>query len=325
MTTILVVGGAGYIGSHMVRELIDKGFEPLVFDSLVTGHADAVPEGRLVVGDLADRGALTRLFSQNQISAVMHFASFIQVGESVGSPLKYYQNNVANTLNLLAAMEEAQVPRLVFSSTAAVYGTPERIPITENSPLKPENPYGHSKLMIEQVLADCDHAWGLKSACLRYFNAAGAHQSGEIGERHNPESHLIPIILQVAAGQREYITINGDDYATPDGTCVRDYVHVSDLASAHTLALVRLLTGSDSMIYNLGNGNGYSITQVIEVCRRVTGHAIPVRCGGRRSGDPATLVASSARIVEELGWKPRYGELEEIVESAWRFFCKNVG
>ena len=319
MIKILVVGGAGYIGSHMVRELLDKGYDPLVFDNLSTGHADAVPTGRLIVGDLADREALACVFRDHAIEAVMHFASFIQVGESVTAPLKYYQNNVANTLNILAAMESAGVKRFVFSSTAAVYGTPDVVPISEHFPLKPENPYGHSKMMIEQVLADCERAWELRSACLRYFNAAGAHPSGEIGERHNPESHLIPITLQVALGQREFITVNGDDYATLDGTCVRDYVHVCDLAAAHTLALAELLKGSESMIYNLGNGAGYSINQVVEVCRRVTGHPIPVKVGARRAGDPAQLVASSARIMRELGWQPRYAALESIVESAWRF------
>lgn len=319
MSKILVVGGAGYIGSHMVRELLDKGYDPLVFDNLSTGHDDAVPDGRLIIGDLADQTAIASVFRNYEISAVMHFASFIQVGESVTSPLKYYHNNVANTLNLLSAMESSGVKRFVFSSTAAVYGTPDVVPIVEDSPLKPENPYGHSKLMIEQVLADCDTAWGLKIACLRYFNAAGAHPSGEIGERHNPESHLIPIILQVASGQREFITVNGNDYTTPDGTCVRDYVHVCDLASAHSLALAALLNGSNSMTYNLGNGTGYSIKQVIEVCRKVTGHPIPVTVGERRAGDPAQLVASSVKILRELGWQPQFAELERIVESAWRF------
>ena len=316
---ILVVGGAGYIGSHMVRELLDKGYDPLVFDNLSTGYADAVPEGRLVPGDLADPRALRQLFATYRFDAVMHFASFIQVGESVTDPLKYYHNNVANSINLLLAMEAAGVKRLVFSSTAAVYGTPAEVPISENAPLQPENPYGRSKLMLEQILADCEKAWGLNSARLRYFNAAGAHPTAGIGERHNPESHLIPIILQVATGQRDFITINGDDYATADGTCVRDYIHVCDLAEAHTLALAELLDGKGSMVYNLGNGKGYSINEVIQVCRKVTGHAIPVRTGPRRAGDPAQLVASSELITRELGWKPRFAELENIVECAWRF------
>ena len=320
---VLVVGGAGYIGSHMVRELVEKGHDPLVFDNLSTGHADAVPEGRLVVGDLADKEHLRQLFSKNRFDAVMHFASFIQVGESVTAPLKYYSNNVANSLNLLSAMHAAEVKRFVFSSTAAVYGTPETVPIREDSPLRPENPYGRSKLMLEEILADCERAWGLLSACLRYFNAAGAHPSGTIGERHNPESHLIPIILQVALGQREFITIYGDDYATPDGTCIRDYVHVCDLAEAHTLALKQLFRGKKRMLYNLGNGRGYSINEVIDVCRRITGHPIPFKIGSRRAGDPAMLVASSEKITKELGWKPRFASLESIVESAWKWNSAN--
>lgn len=316
---ILVVGGAGYIGSHMVRELLAEGFDPLVFDNLCTGHEWAVPDGRLLQGDLADRERLHEVFAGHAFDAVMHFASFIQVGESVQQPLKYYRNNVANTLNLLEAMRDAGVTRFVFSSTAAVYGTPETVPISEDAPLHPENPYGHSKLMIEQVLADCERAWGLRSARLRYFNAAGAQPDRSIGEAHDPESHLIPIILQVALGKREVITVNGDDYPTPDGTCIRDYIHVRDLASAHTLALRALLDGRESMVYNLGNGTGYSIRQVIDVCREVTGHPIPVAVGPRRAGDPAALVASSARITRELGWQPRYADLRTIVETAWEW------
>jgi len=324
MKKILVVGGAGYIGSHMVRELLDEGYDPLVFDNLSTGHDWAVPEGRLVRGDLCDPSALERLFAENRFDAVLHFASFIQVGESVTAPLKYYRNNVANTLNLLAAMEKAEVKRFVFSSTAAVYGTPVEVPIGEEAPLQPENPYGRSKLMMEEILADCWHAWGLQSACLRYFNAAGAHPSSEIGEAHDPESHIIPIVLQVALGKREFITINGDDYPTPDGTCVRDYVHVCDLAQAHTLALEALLAGRGSMTCNLGNGTGYSIREVVEVCRKVTGHPIPVRTGPRRPGDPALLVASSRRMMQEFGWSPRFAELEAIVASAWQWHSKRA-
>ncbi len=319
---ILVVGGAGYIGSHMVRELIAEGFDPLVFDNLSTGHEWAVPDGRLLQGDLADRKRLHEIFAAHSFDAVMHFASFIQVGESVQEPLKYYRNNVANTLNLLEAMRDAGVTRFVFSSTAAVYGTPDTVPICEDAPLHPENPYGHSKLMIEQVLADCERAWSLRSARLRYFNAAGAHPDRRIGEAHDPESHLIPIILQVALGKREVITINGEDYPTPDGTCTRDYIHVCDLASAHTLALRALLDGRESMVYNLGNGTGYSIRQVIDVCREVTGHPIPIAVGPRRAGDPAALVASSEKITRELGWKPRYAELRMIVETAWEWHKK---
>lgn len=316
---ILVVGGAGYIGSHMMRELLCKGYDPLVFDNLSTGHAFAVPEGRLVIGDLADAERLLRLFAVHRFDAVMHFASFIQVGESVAHPLKYYHNNVSNSINLLSAMEKAGVKRLVFSSTAAVYGTPDTVPIAESAPLHPENPYGRSKLMLENILADCEQAWGLRSARLRYFNAAGAHPTDGIGERHNPESHLIPIILQVALGRCEFITVNGDDYDTPDGTCIRDYIHVCDLAEAHSLALEQLLKDKGGMVYNLGNGKGYSINEVIDVCCEVTGRPIPVKVGPRRAGDPAMLVASSEKIVRELGWKPRFAALESIVESAWRF------
>ncbi len=316
------MGGAGYIGSHMVRELLDKGYDPVVFDNLSTGHADAVPQGRLVIGDLANAEGLQRLFETHDFAAVMHFASFIQVGESVIDPLKYYHNNVSNSINLLSAMEKAGVKRLVFSSTAAVYGTPSVVPIAESANLQPENPYGRSKLMLENVLTDCELAWGLKSACLRYFNAAGAHPSAEIGERHNPESHLIPIVLQVALGQREYVTVNGDDYATPDGTCIRDYIHVCDLVAAHSLALAKLMHEGESMIFNLGNGKGYSINEVIEHCRKVASHPIPVKMGPRRVGDPATLVAASDKAKNELGWKPKFAALESIVESAWKWHNK---
>ncbi len=316
---ILVVGGAGYIGSHVVRELLENGYDPLVYDNLSTGHRWAVPEDRLIVGDLADEQHLNELFEQYRVEAVMHFASFIQVGESVVAPLAYYRNNVANTLTLLEAMRSHAVNKFVFSSTAAVYGTPDEIPIREESPLHPENPYGHSKLMVEQILRDCQHAWGLQSAIMRYFNAAGAHPDGSIGEAHQPESHLIPLILQVALGVRDVISVNGVDYPTPDRTCVRDYIHVSDLASAHILALAAILAGGKTTVCNLGNGAGYSINQVIEVCRKVTGHPIPVRFGERRAGDPATLVASAEKMRHDFGWSPRYADLETIVATAWRW------
>ena len=320
--TILVVGGAGYIGSHMVRELHDTGYRPVVFDNLSMGYRESLEPGILVEGDLGDPAALEQLFSEHSFDAVMHFASFIQVGESVAEPLKYYQNNVANTLNLLEAMRKHGVKRFVFSSTAAVYGTPDSVPIIEDAQQHPENPYGQSKLMVEQILADCDRAWGLSSAVLRYFNAAGAHPSGEIGEAHEPESHLIPIVLQVALGERSHITVNGDDYATPDGTCVRDYIHVCDLASAHTLALKALLGGRTSFVCNIGIGTGYSIREVIETCRQVTGHPIPEQTGTRRPGDPAVLVASSERMKAEFGWQARYPELRTIVETAWNWHQK---
>jgi UDP-glucose 4-epimerase len=317
--TILVTGGCGYIGSHMVRELQERGDEPVVFDSFVTGHEWAVSRCRVVKGDLADNYALAELFASCRFEAVIHFASSIQVGESVVAPLKYYQNNVANTLNLLLAMEHAGVKRLVFSSTAAVYGTPKDMPITEDAPLCPENPYGRSKLMVEQIIADCERAWGLQFACLRYFNAAGAHPSATIGEAHEPESHLIPLVLQVARGMREWITINGDDYLTEDGTCLRDYIHVCDLVAAHSLALDALRHGKESMVYNLGNGRGYSIKEVVEICRKVTGHSIPIKIGSRRMGDPPELVASSAKIIRELWWQPCYNDLETIVADAWQW------
>lgn len=316
---VLVVGGAGYIGSHMVHELLKSGYDPIIFDNLSTGHAWAVPAERLVRGDLADRHKLSQLFSENKFDAVLHFASFIQVGESVLEPIKYYQNNVANTLNLLEAMQNAGVKRIVFSSTAAVYGNPLELPITEKALLQPENPYGRSKLMVEAILADCRSSWGLESAILRYFNAAGAHPMGGIGEAHEPESHLIPLILQVALGGRDCITINGDDYDTPDGTCVRDYIHVCDLVHAHTLALQALMNGKCSMVYNLGNGMGYSIREVLEICRRVTGHPIPQISGLRREGDPAILVASAQKIMSELEWNPEFSSLEDIVSSAWKW------
>lgn len=259
------------------------------------------------------------MFGANDFTAVMHFASSIQVGESVVLPLNYYRNNVSNTLNLLSAMERAKVKKIVFSSTAAVYGIPETVPISETSAINPENPYGRSKWMVEQVLSDCESAWGLSSARLRYFNAAGAHPLGGIGEAHHPESHLIPIILEVALGKRQFVMVNGDDYDTPDGTCVRDYIHVCDLACAHTLALGALLRTGQSTVYNLGNGKGYSINEVIEVCRKVTGHPIPVKVGPRRAGDPAQLVASSKKIVTDLRWEPVYDDLDAIVGSAWQW------
>jgi len=323
---ILIVGGAGYIGSHVTLELLEKGHDPLVFDNLSTGHAWAVPEERLVRGDLADKRLLADTLAQGRFDAVMHFASFIQVGESVSDPLKYYENNVANTINLLGAMEKNGVKRFVFSSTAAVYGTPDVVPITEVARLAPENPYGRSKLMVEKILADCEQAWGLTSVRLRYFNAAGAHPLGRIGEAHEPESHLIPLILQVALGNREAIAINGSDYETHDGTCVRDYIHVCDLASAHLLALESMVADGRSRVYNLGNGQGYSIREVIDTCRTVTGHAIPEQLAPRRPGDPAKLVASAERIRDDLGWIPRYSHLETIVETAWQWHRKqNAG
>ncbi|MEY3218856.1 MAG: hypothetical protein RIT27_213 [Pseudomonadota bacterium] len=319
MAKILVVGGAGYIGSHMVKQLLRANHHTVVFDNLSTGYRDAVVGGEFVLGDLANRETLKQLFEQHRFDGVMHFASFIQVGESVSNPAKYYQNNVSNTLNLLDAMVEHQVKKLIFSSTAAIFGEPQYIPLDEQHPKQPINPYGLSKWIIEQILQDYDRAYNLKSVCLRYFNAAGADPDGEIGERHKPETHLIPLILQTASGRREKITIYGEDYETPDGTCIRDYIHVVDLCDAHLLALEQLLKGAPSAVYNLGNGAGFSVRQVIDTTRQITGREIKIEIGGRREGDPARLVADASRAVVALRWKPRYADLQTIVANAWQW------
>lgn len=316
---ILVIGGAGYIGSHMVRDLLETGYEVLVLDDLSKGNRDLLPGGEFIEGDLGDRALLDHLLSEHRIDAVMHFAAYSLVGESVTRPLSYYSNNVAATLNLLQAMVKHQVGAFIFSSSAAVYGEPVEIPICEDHPCNPTNPYGNTKLTVERMLRDCDEAYGLKYASLRYFNAAGAHPSGDIGERHNPESHLIPLILKVALGEREDIKVFGTDYPTADGTCVRDYIHVNDLCSAHILALEAILDGADSTVYNLGNSKGYSVRDVIETARVVTGHPIPAIEEGRRAGDPAVLVADSEKIRRELGWRPTYEDLETIVRTAWNW------
>ncbi|MEO8400835.1 MAG: UDP-glucose 4-epimerase GalE [Gammaproteobacteria bacterium] len=314
---ILVVGGAGYIGSHMTDYLQRSGLTPVVLDDLSTGHRDAVLNAELIVGTLADTNLLDEIFQTGQFVAVMHFASFIQVGESVKDPEKYYQNNVASTLNLLTAMLKHNVNKFIFSSTAAVYGEPNYTPIDENHPIAPINPYGHSKRMVEQVLADYMKAYGFHYAVLRYFNAAGADPAGKLHERHDPETHLIPLVLQVARGERDAITIYGRDYPTPDGTCVRDYIHVNDLCDAHLLALQSLENGVTSCTYNLGTGQGYSVQHVVEVAREVTGAAIPVIYGPRRSGDPAILVADAKRAMRELAWRPKYSDLKTIIQHAW--------
>jgi len=321
---ILIVGGAGYIGSHMVKYLAGKGCEITVLDNLSSGHADAVLAGRLVEGDLADVDMLDQLFAEHSFDVVMHFASSIMVGESVEKPSMYYRNNVTNTQNLLDAMIKHGVNRFIFSSTAAIFGKPEYTPIDEKHPKAPINPYGRSKWMVEQILEDYDRAYGLKSICLRYFNAAGADPDGELGERHDPETHLIPLVLQAASGQRDAITVFGRDYDTEDGTCMRDYIHVADLCQAHWLAIQRLQSTGESGRYNLGNGNGFSVQQVIDVCRQVTGRAITVIEGERREGDPAVLVADSSRARSELGWQPHYAGLESIVEHAWKFENKGL-
>jgi UDP-glucose 4-epimerase len=314
---VLVVGGAGYIGSHMVKHLLHQGCDVVTFDNLSTGHRDAVLGGEFILGDLANKAALNALFGSQRFDGVMHFASFIQVGESVKEPAKYYENNVTNTLNLLDAMVAHGVKHFIFSSTAAVYGEPQYVPIDEAHPKAPINPYGKSKWMVEQALEDYDHAYGLRSIALRYFNAAGADPEGLLGERHDPETHLIPLVLQAASGRRPHISVFGRDYDTPDGTCIRDYIHVNDLAEAHWLALQKLLNGGDSVAYNLGNGNGFSVQEVIEAARKVTGRQIVAKESPRREGDPARLVANSASAQNALAWQPVRHKLESIIEDAW--------
>lgn len=317
---VLVTGGAGYVGSHTVWELIEAGHEPAVFDDLSKGHRAAVPEGvPLFVGSLADADALDDAFQSFRPDAVMHFAGSTQVGESVTNPGLYFRNNIGGGLNLLDAMVRAGVKSIVFSSTAAVYGEPSKVPIPEDHPKAPTNPYGESKLYFEAILKRYEIAHGIRSTALRYFNAAGAHPSGRIGEDHTPETHLIPIVLQVALGQRDQVTVFGNDYPTDDGTCVRDYVHVCDLASAHILALEAMADGAPSDAYNLGNGKGFSVKQVIDVAEKVVGKPIARTEGTRRAGDPAVLVASSDKARTQLGWRPAYPDLETIIETAWRW------
>lgn len=316
---VLVCGGAGYIGSHMVAELLEKGEEVVILDNFQKGHKEAIFGGKLYEGDLRDAALLNKIFQENEIDAVIDFAADSLVGESVSEPIKYFENNVGGTLSLLKAMKENGVKYIVFSSTAATYGEPENTPILESDRTFPTNPYGESKLTVEKILKWCDQAYGIKYTALRYFNAAGAHASGKIGEDHRPESHLIPLILQVGLGQREKIMVFGDDYSTEDGTCIRDYIHVTDLANAHLLALSRLRKGGESRIFNLGNGKGFSVKQVIEVARKVTGRSIPAEIAPRRPGDPAVLIASSQKAKDELGWKPQMDSLETIVETAWNW------
>lgn len=320
---VLVVGGAGYIGSHMVKMLSQAGHQVTTLDNLSNGYKDAVKYGDFIEGDIADAGLLGKLFTQNTFDGVMHFASYIQVGESVEKPSMYYRNNVTNTQVLLDAMVEHGIKRFIFSSTAATFGEPQYTPIDEAHPQKPINPYGHSKLMVEQILRDFDHAYGLKSVILRYFNAAGADPDGELGERHIPETHLVPLVLQAAFGRRDHITIFGIDYDTPDGTCIRDYIHVNDLCSAHLLGLEHLVAGGESKAFNMGNGQGYSIKEVIDVAKKVTGKDFSVSLGERRDGDPARLVADSTLLQNELGWKPEYADLETIIRHAWAWEQKS--
>lgn len=317
---ILVLGGAGYIGSHTVYELIDAGRDVVVADNLLTGFRAAVhPKARFYQLDIRDRSALDELFTKEKIEGVIHFAASSQVGESMSDPLKYYDNNLHGTMVLLQAMVAHGVDKIVFSSTAATYGEPERVPILETDRTDPTNCYGETKLAMEHMMRWVSRAHGLKYVALRYFNACGAHPSGAIGEAHNPETHLIPLILQVPNGQREKISIFGDDYLTKDGTCIRDYIHVSDLAQAHILALDHLLQGGESDVFNLGNGVGFTVKEVIDVARAVTGHPIPAETCPRRAGDPAQLIASSKKAVEQLGWKPKYNDLNTIIASAWKW------
>lgn len=319
----LVVGGAGYIGSHMVKQLLTAGHELVVADNFSTGHRSALLGGTLVELDIADAQALDTLFAHHRFDAVFHFASFIQVGESVTEPAKYYQNNCSATLTLLQAMVRAGIKHFIFSSTAAVYGDPVYVPIDEAHPKAAINPYGRSKWMVEQMLEDFDRAYGLKSVCLRYFNAAGADPEGQLGERHEPETHLLPLILQAASGRRESITVYGRDYDTPDGTCIRDYVHVTDLVAAHALAVNYLLEGGASTAFNLGNGQGFSVQQVIDTARQVTGQDICVTDAPRRAGDPPRLVADPRRANALLGWEPQFASLEQIVTHAWNWERKH--
>jgi UDP-glucose 4-epimerase len=316
---VLVVGGAGYIGSHMVKRLLQAGLDVVVADNFSTGFRTALTGGVLAELDIANGAALDALFAAHRFDAVMHFASYIQVGESVSLPGKYYHNNFAATLTLLQAMQRASVLRFIFSSTAAVYGDPLYTPIDEQHPKNPINPYGRSKWMVEQLLEDFDRAHGLKSVCLRYFNAAGADPQGQLGERHEPETHLIPLILQVAAGRRKQLTVFGRDYPTPDGTCIRDYVHVADLVEAHALALEHLMQGGGSEVFNLGNGQGFSVQEVIDAAAVVTGRTIATVDADRQAGDPPRLVAESGKVRKQLGWKPTYHALDTIIGHAWQW------
>jgi UDP-glucose-4-epimerase GalE len=322
-TNILVVGGAGYIGSHMCKHLFKRGYQPIVLDNLVCGHRQAVQWGPFFEGSMSDSHLLREIFSNYPIAAVMHFAAFCYVGESVTEPAKYYENNVANTISLLEVMLEKRVSNFIFSSSCATYGEPIEVPIREDHPLKPISPYGRTKLMVEQILEDFREAYGLASVSLRYFNAAGADPDGELGEDHDPETHLIPLVLQTALGQRPRVDIFGDDYPTKDGTCIRDYIHVEDLAQAHLIGLERLLGGEAGGQYNLGNGQGHSVKQVIEMAGRVTGKPIPVSVGERRKGDPAVLVSSSEKAIHDLGWRPRFPGLEAVIETAWNWHKVN--
>ncbi|NUJ81653.1 UDP-glucose 4-epimerase GalE [Methylocystis sp. FS] len=320
---VLVTGGAGYIGSHACKALSKAGCLPIVFDSLVYGHEWAVKWGPLERGDILDRARVDEVIAHYRPSAIMHFAAFAYVGESVTDPGKYYRNNVVGSLNLLEAARDHGVDKFVFSSTCATYGVPDRLPITEDTPQWPINPYGASKLMIERMLADFGAAHGLRSIVLRYFNAAGADPDGEIGEWHDPEPHLVPLVLDAASGRRPNVTVFGTDYDTPDGTCIRDYIHVTDLAEAHAKALSALETGSQSAVYNLGNGQGFSVLDIVNAVERVTGLTVPASRGERRAGDPAALVSDTALARDELGWQPQIASIDDIVRTAWAWHQKS--
>jgi UDP-glucose-4-epimerase GalE len=317
--TVLVTGGAGYIGSHAVKEAASFGYRPVTYDNFSMGHPWAVKTGDLVKGELSDRSKLLKTFKKYKPVAVMHFASHASVGESVSDPQKYYRDNLTNALNLFSVMLEQKVKYFVFSSTCATYGDPVQIPMPENHPQNPVNPYGDSKWMLERILHWYDRAYGLRSTFLRYFNAAGADASGNLGEVHEPENHLIPLVLDAALGRRKAITIFGEDYPTPDGTCIRDYIHVTDLAQAHFLALRRMMEKDQSDFFNLGTGKGYSVKEVIAAAEKVTGQKIPLQMGSRRAGDPPQLVAQAQKAHELLQWKPKHSSLENILETAWRW------
>jgi UDP-arabinose 4-epimerase len=323
--TVLVTGGAGYIGSHACKALARAGYTPVTYDSLVTGHREAVKWGPLEIGDTRDAARLGAVIGEYRPVAAMHFAAFIAVGESVQDPAKYYDNNVFGSLSLLRALRDGGVDRIVFSSTAAVYGEPETASIAEDHPRRPINPYGFSKHAVEVMLADFATAHGLRSVALRYFNAAGADPDGEIGEGHDPETHLIPIVLQAAAGEREYLQIFGDDYPTKDGTCIRDYIHVSDLADAHVRALAYMEGHAGAAAFNLGNGRGFSVREIVDMAARVTGRAVPTRIAPRRDGDSAVLVADFSRAARALGWTPKFTAVEDQVGHAWNWYRKQVG
>lgn len=326
-SSILITGGAGYIGSHTVRFLVSQGHKIVVLDNLSYGHPEAIvdQEVEMIFGDTGDRELVRSLFEKHRFSAVIHFAAFAYVGESVTDPLKYYWNNTAEPIALLQVMQEFDCKAFVFSSTCATYGTPAKLPIDESNPQNPINPYGHSKLMVERILQDCDKAWGLRSACLRYFNASGCSSDGIIGEDHNPETHLIPRVLMAITGEIETLEVYGTDYPTPDGTCIRDYIHVEDLAEAHACALTHLLAGKESIRCNLGTGQGISVKQIIEAAEKVTGKKVPIHYGPRREGDPAELVANPSLAREILGWEAKQKDVLEIVASAWAWMDSEHG